>query len=67
MYPLSRRQRTAGRESALEALLSERQPDQIGRDGWKAIDVAEKTAGKSAGRPRVKFTSVENLLKAAKD
>ncbi|MEV6098116.1 FAD-dependent oxidoreductase [Nocardia sp. NPDC051981] len=55
----------AGR-AALEALLSERQPDQIGRDGWKAIDAAEKTAGKSAGRPRVKFTSVENLLKAAK-
>ncbi|WP_433567289.1 FAD-dependent oxidoreductase [Nocardia sp. CA-151230] len=55
----------AGR-AALEALLAERQPDQIGRDGWKAIDAAEKTAGKSAGRPRVKFTSVENLLKAAK-
>ncbi|MFE3261253.1 FAD-dependent oxidoreductase [Nocardia sp. NPDC059229] len=55
----------AGR-AALEALLSERQPDQIGRDGWKAIDAAEKTAGKFAGRPRVKFTSVENLLKAAK-
>ncbi|MFE3053695.1 FAD-dependent oxidoreductase [Nocardia sp. NPDC059239] len=55
----------AGR-AGLEALLSERQPDQIGRDGWKAIDAAEKTAGKSAGRPRVKFTSVENLLKAAK-
>ncbi|MGW4124331.1 FAD-dependent oxidoreductase [Nocardia sp. NPDC004711] len=55
----------AGR-AALDALLSERQPDQIGRDGWKAIDAAEKTAGKSAGRPRVKFTSVENLLKAAK-
>ncbi|MEU6585417.1 FAD-dependent oxidoreductase [Nocardia sp. NPDC046763] len=52
--------------AALEALLAQRQPDQIGRDGWKAIDAAEKTAGKSAGRPRVKFTSVEDLLKAAK-
>ncbi|MFJ9367757.1 FAD-dependent oxidoreductase [Nocardia sp. NPDC101769] len=52
--------------AALEALLAQRQPDQIGRDGWKAIDTAEKTAGKSAGRPRVKFTSVEDLLKAAK-
>ncbi|UFS93924.1 FAD-dependent oxidoreductase [Nocardia huaxiensis] len=50
----------------LDALLAERQPDQVGRDGWKAIDQAEKTAGKAAGRPRVKFTSVENLLKAAK-
>ncbi|MEV6767709.1 FAD-dependent oxidoreductase [Nocardia sp. NPDC051030] len=55
----------AGR-AALEALLAERQPDMVGRDGWKAIDQAEKTAGKAAGRPRVKFTSLEDLLKAAK-
>ncbi|WP_067816072.1 FAD-dependent oxidoreductase [Nocardia inohanensis] len=52
--------------AALDALLTERQPDQVGRDGWKAIDQAEKTAGKAAGRPRVKFTSLEDLLKAAK-
>ncbi|MGW3542083.1 ferredoxin, partial [Nocardia niigatensis] len=50
----------------LDALLAERQPDQVGRDGWKSIDATEKTAGKSAGRPRVKFTSIEDLLKAAK-
>ncbi|WP_067699994.1 FAD-dependent oxidoreductase [Nocardia jejuensis] len=56
---------TAGR-AALEALLAERQPDMVGRDGWKAIDQAERTAGKAAGRPRVKFTSLEDLLKAAK-
>ncbi|MGW4531441.1 FAD-dependent oxidoreductase [Nocardia sp. NPDC004340] len=55
-----------GDRAALDALLAERQPDQIGREGWKAIDAAEKTAGKAAGRPRVKFTSVEDLLKAAK-
>ncbi|GAB3210222.1 FAD-dependent oxidoreductase [Nocardia tengchongensis] len=55
-----------GDRAALDALLTERQPDQIGRDGWKAIDAAEKTAGKAAGRPRVKFTSIEDLLKAAK-
>lgn len=55
-----------GNRQALDALLTERQPDQIGRDGWKAIDAAEKTAGKSGGRPRVKFTSLEDMLKAAK-
>lgn len=55
-----------GNRATLTALLAERQPDQIGRDGWKAIDQAEKNAGKSAGRPRVKFTSLEDLLKAAK-
>ncbi|WP_067716404.1 FAD-dependent oxidoreductase [Nocardia yamanashiensis] len=52
--------------AALDALLAQRQPDQVGRDGWKSIDAAEKTAGKAAGRPRVKFTSLEDLLKAAK-
>ncbi|MGW4351181.1 FAD-dependent oxidoreductase [Nocardia sp. NPDC004582] len=55
-----------GDRAALDALLAERQPDQVGREGWKAIDAAEKTAGKTAGRPRVKFTKVEDLLKAAK-
>ncbi|MEV6070459.1 FAD-dependent oxidoreductase [Nocardia sp. NPDC052001] len=50
----------------LDALLSERQPDMVGREGWKAIDQAERTAGKAAGRPRVKFTSLADLLKAAK-
>ncbi|MEC3951632.1 FAD-dependent oxidoreductase [Nocardia sp. CDC153] len=55
-----------GDRASLEALLAERQPDQVGREGWKAIDTAEKTAGKAGGRPRVKFTKVEDLLKAAK-
>ena len=55
-----------GDRAALEALLSERQPDAIGREGWKAIDAAEKGAGKSAGRPRVKFTTIDDLLKAAR-
>ncbi|MFC9996243.1 FAD-dependent oxidoreductase [Nocardia sp. NPDC127526] len=55
-----------GNRAALDALLAERQPDMVGREGWKAIDQAERTAGKAAGRPRVKFTSLEDLLKAAK-
>ncbi|WP_019932677.1 FAD-dependent oxidoreductase [Nocardia sp. BMG111209] len=52
--------------AALRALLVERQPDLVDREGWKAIDAAEKTAGKSGGRPRVKLTSLEELLKAAR-
>ncbi|MEU6565254.1 ferredoxin, partial [Nocardia nova] len=55
-----------GDRAALEALLAQRQPDAVGREGWKAIDTAEKTAGKTGGRPRVKFTSIEDLLKAAR-
>ncbi|WP_280216707.1 FAD-dependent oxidoreductase [Nocardia neocaledoniensis] len=49
---------------ALTRLLIDRQPDLVDRGGWKAIDMAERTAGKAAGRPRVKFTNRENLLRA---
>ncbi|MET8654109.1 FAD-dependent oxidoreductase [Nocardia aurea] len=52
--------------AALKALIGERQQDLVDRDGWKAIDAAEKTAGKAAGRPRVKLTTREDLLKAAR-
>lgn len=52
--------------AALRALLGQRQVDLVDRNGWKAIDQAEKTAGKSAGRPRVKLTTREDLLKAAR-
>ncbi|MFI5780438.1 FAD-dependent oxidoreductase [Nocardia sp. NPDC051570] len=51
---------------ALKTLLSQRQPDLVDREGWKAIDAAERTAGRSGGRPRVKFTSREDLLKASR-
>ncbi|WP_328388672.1 4Fe-4S binding protein [Nocardia sp. NBC_00416] len=56
---------TADRD-ALRALVQERQPDLVDRVGWKAIDQAERGAGKEAGRPRVKFTSLADLLQAAK-
>ncbi|MBF6421637.1 FAD-dependent oxidoreductase [Nocardia farcinica] len=52
--------------AALQTLVAERQADLVDRQGWKSIDEAEKTAGKSAGRPRVKFTTREDLLKAAR-
>ncbi|MEU4344766.1 FAD-dependent oxidoreductase [Nocardia sp. NPDC023852] len=55
-----------GDRAALKALLTQRQADLVDRTGWRAIDQAEKVAGKSAGRPRVKFTTREDLLKAAR-
>lgn len=54
-----------GDRAALKALLTQRQPDLVDRAGWKAIDAVERAAGKSGGRPRVKLTSREDLLKAA--
>ncbi|RJO76487.1 4Fe-4S dicluster domain-containing protein [Nocardia panacis] len=55
-----------GDRAALKTLLAQRNADLVDRDGWRAIDQAEKAAGKSAGRPRVKLTSREDLLEAAR-
>ncbi|MGN2635748.1 FAD-dependent oxidoreductase [Nocardia takedensis] len=55
-----------GDRAALRELVSQRQADVVNRAGWKAIDAAEKAAGKAGGRPRVKFTTLEDLLKAAR-
>ncbi|WP_329410448.1 FAD-dependent oxidoreductase [Nocardia vinacea] len=52
--------------AALKALIGQRQADLVDREGWKAIDTAEKSAGKASGRPRVKLTTREDLLKAAR-
>ncbi|MGO4649142.1 FAD-dependent oxidoreductase [Nocardia sp. 2YAB30] len=55
-----------GDRAALKTLLAQREADLVDRAGWRAIDQAERAAGKSAGRPRVKFTTREDLLKAAR-
>ncbi|MBA4024626.1 MAG: ferredoxin [Gordonia sp.] len=46
---------------ALAALVSERQPDVIGKDRWREIDAAERSAGRPAGRPRVKFARFDEV------
>jgi len=43
--------------------LLERQPKVVTDDHWKLIDDHERLAGKEAGRPRVKLTSVADLLR----
>jgi ferredoxin--NADP+ reductase len=52
--------------AAIEALIAERQPDYVSFSGWQAIDAAEVAAGEPLGRPRVKFTSVEEMLAAVR-
>ncbi|AZG48227.1 putative ferredoxin/ferredoxin--NADP reductase [Gordonia insulae] len=47
------------------AIVTDRGARRIDLDGWKAIDAAEKTAGKSAGRRRVKFVSITEFEAAA--
>ena len=56
----------AARPSALDRLVSDRQPDVVDRAGWRAIDAAETARGAVHGRPRVKFTSVQDMLAAAR-
>ena len=49
-------------EELVEWLL-ERQPKLITDDHWKLIDEHERSAGRPHGRPRVKLTSVAELLR----
>jgi ferredoxin/flavodoxin---NADP+ reductase len=51
----------------LEELLDERKPDHVTYAGWEAIDSAEKEAGEPQGRPRVKLTTTDELLEAARE
>jgi ferredoxin/flavodoxin---NADP+ reductase len=50
---------------AVEALLRARQPSLVTYSGWTAIDRQERQLGEPAGRPRVKLTTIEELLRAA--
>jgi ferredoxin--NADP+ reductase len=49
----------------VEALLRSRQPELVTYAGWEAIDRHERALGEPAGRPRVKLTSIEELLRVA--
>jgi ferredoxin--NADP+ reductase len=50
---------------ALARLVRGRAPDMVDAAGWRAIDAAELARGEAQGRPRVKFTSVPDMLAAA--
>jgi ferredoxin--NADP+ reductase len=51
--------------TAVEELLRERQPQLVTYQGWEAIDRLERARGEAAGRPRVKLTSIEEMLRVA--
>jgi len=50
--------------AAAEAYVRVRQPTVLSYEDWLRIDGAEIAAGKVAGRPRVKFTTVDDMLVA---
>ncbi len=50
---------------ALLATLRARQPELVTYAGWSEIDRHERSRGEPVGRPRVKLTRIEELLRAA--
>ena len=53
--------------AAIADELQRRKPDLIEYDGWQAIDDHEKGLGEPHGRPRVKLTTIDELLEIAGD
>jgi ferredoxin--NADP+ reductase len=51
---------------ALPDLLSERGCHFVEYDGWRAIDALETGRGEPLGRPRVKLTSIDEMIEAAR-
>ncbi len=49
---------------AAEALIRQRQPNFISYADWRRLNDLEATRGRAAGRPRVKFTRVPEILAA---
>ncbi len=49
---------------AAEALICRRQPNFFSYEDWLKLDEIERAKGKAQGRPRVKFTSVKEMLAA---
>ncbi len=44
------------------SILDERSPDYVTADDWRRLDAAEIARGERAGRPRVKFVRVDEML-----
>ena len=49
---------------AVECLVRQRQPRYVGYPDWLRLNEIEVSKGRPSGRPRVKFTSVEEMLAA---
>jgi ferredoxin/flavodoxin---NADP+ reductase len=50
---------------AIERLLRARQPDLVTYEGWTEIDRHERSLGEASGRPRVKLTQIDEMLRVA--
>ena len=50
--------------AAIDALLEERQLNYVTIEGWRILDQLEVANGKAVGKPRVKFTRIQDMLAA---
>jgi ferredoxin--NADP+ reductase len=55
-----------GRE-ALENLLRARKPDYVTFEDWQTLDQIEVANGQVSGRPRLKFSRVDDMLEALQE
>lgn len=51
----------------MRALIADRQPATIDYAGWKAIDLHERRTAGAYRRPRIKLTSVAEMLRVGAD
>ena len=51
--------------AAIEGLVRARQPQVFTYADWRRLDALEVAAGKAAGRPRAKFTRIEDMRSQA--
>jgi ferredoxin--NADP+ reductase len=49
---------------AAARLIRERQPNYFSYDDWLQLDAVEVERGKASGRPRLKFTRIEDMIAA---
>jgi ferredoxin--NADP+ reductase len=50
---------------AVERMLLARQPDLVPYEGWLSIDRHERALGEGSNRPRVKLTTIDEMLRIA--
>ena len=50
---------------AVHQMLTGRKPDLVTYEGWEGIDRHERALGEPSGRPRVKLTDIEDMLRVA--
>lgn len=56
-----------GNASTVAAMVRRKRPDLVDLRGWQAIERAERQRGMDTGRPRVKFTDVDQMRRVARE